>query len=107
MCRPFATGKVVRRQVQHEVAKLCLVEHQVAGAAREGAHAGEQLFVLKGLGHVVVGAGVEAAHLVGRGGAGGQQHDRGGVSAVAQVTDDLHPVLAGEHDVEDHRVVGA
>ena len=94
----------------------CRVEPDVAGledgverlgrAAGEGPQAGRQLGEGERLDQVVVGAGVEPGDAVGHGVARGQEQDRGLHAPAAQPAADLEPVDAGQHDVEDDRVVG-
>jgi len=75
-------------------------------AAGDGAHAGLQFGKRKGLGQVVIGAGVEAAHPIFDRVARRQQKDGGAVAQAAQVAHDLETIAAGKHDVEDHQLVG-
>ena len=72
-------------------------------AAQDGAHAAYHLHHAEGLHEIVVRAGVEARYLVVFL-APGRRHDDGqvpGRGAEAELLQDLQPVLAGEHDVED------
>ncbi len=75
-------------------------------AAQQGAHAGDNLTGIKGLGHVVVGAQFEADDLVGvldpRG-----EHDNGhGAERLVAADDtcDLPTVAVGQHQVKHHQV---
>jgi hypothetical protein len=77
------------------------------GAAQEAAHAGDELADAEGLGHVVVGAGVDAGDDVGLGAAGGQHEHGGEVAAGAQALEEGQAVDAGEHPVEEDEVVAA
>ena len=73
------------------------------GAARDGANARQQLAMAERLGHVVVGAEVEAPDAVGLFAARGQQDDRHG-SALAQLAADVEAAQTGQHHVEHHQV---
>ena len=76
------------------------------GAAHLGAHAGQQLLHVEGLGDVVVGAGVHAGHLVAPAVAGGEDDDRHlalGAPPLLQHADAVH---LGQAGVEDDDVVG-
>ena len=64
---------------------------------------GQELLDAEGLGHVVVGAQVERADLVGLGPAG-RQHDDADVGQLADVAAQLEPVGVGQHQVEQHEV---
>ena len=75
-------------------------------AAQRGADAGEQLLGVERLRDVVVGAGVERAHLLRLLVAGGQ-HDHGHVAERAQAAQHVEPVEVGEAEVEDHDVGAA
>jgi hypothetical protein len=60
---------------------------------------------MEGLGEIVVGAGVEARHLlVPRAPRGEDQHRRGH-PPLAPALQDRHPVDLGQAQVQDHRVV--
>ena len=74
--------------------------------AQLGAYAGEQRLDVDGLGHVVVGTGVEAEHLVVGGGLGGDEDDRqhGGLVGAAQGLADLVAAEPRHHDVEQDQV---
>ena len=74
-----------------------------AHAAQVRADAREQLLHRERLGEVVVGAGVEAAHLVALGVERGDHDDRGLLVGLAQLLGDLVAVHAGEHEVEQDR----
>ena len=69
-------------------------------AAELGADAAEQLADAEGLGHVVVGADLEADDLVDLGVLRRQQDDRDG-AAAADVAADVEAAAARHHDVED------
>ena len=76
-----------------------------AGAAREGAEAGQQFLEVEGLGEVIVGAAIEAGHAVVHGAAGGQHEDGRAKSGGAQFAADRVTILDGKHHVENHEVV--
>ena len=57
-------AQVVGGEVELDVGKGHLVDEHVPAAAGERPQAGEELGCLKGLGHVVVGAGVKALDLI-------------------------------------------
>ena len=75
-----------------------------AGAAQHRAHARQQLGDRKRLGDVVVGAQLEAEHLVGLGRARRQHHDRRRDRPRAQLAAHVEAVLLRQHHVEDHQV---
>ena len=68
-----------------------------------GPDAGHELGGLERLGHVVVGAGLEAADDVGGVRLGGQHHDRN-VGLGADLAADFDAVHAGKHQVQQHEV---
>jgi hypothetical protein len=76
----------------------------VSSVAQHRAHPRQQLGDGKRLGDVVVGAELEAQHLVGLGRARRQHHDRGRCRALAQLAADIEAVLARQHQVEDDEV---
>ena len=92
MHRAAVAAQVVRGEVEREVGKGELVEHDLALATGERAQARKQLGGLEGLGHVVVGPRVEALHLVGGCGACGEHEHGGRVMLAAQL---VHDVEAG------------
>lgn len=73
-------------------------------AAEHGLDAGQQLGQPEGLGHVVLGAELEAHDLVHLGAAGAEHHHGGEMARLAQVAEDLEAVELGEHHVEDDQV---
>ena len=92
-------------KVEREVAELDFVDHDLALAARDGAQACEKLLGLKGLGHVVVGAGVKAFDLV-LGGVECREHEDGRRDAgMTQLVNHVVAVHAGKHYVKDDRVI--
>ena len=74
------------------------------GAAEDGADARDELADAERLGHVVVGAGVEAADLVDLLAARREHDDRHERVAAAQLLADLVAVHVGQHQVEQDRV---
>ena len=78
-----------------------------AGAAADGADAGEQLLGVEGLHEVVVGPGVEAGHAVGHRIAGGDEDHRGRVAGLPHAAQHVEAAHDGQHEVEQHAVVGA
>jgi hypothetical protein len=73
--------------------------------AKNGLHARHQFARLEGLGHVVVGAQLQAHHAVHHLAAGGE-HDDGNVAFLADLAAQRKAVHLGQHHVEDGRVVG-
>ena len=73
-------------------------------APEDRANARDQLADAERLGHVVVGAGVEAADLVGLLALGGEHDDRHERVAPAELLAHLVAVHVGQHQVEQHRV---
>jgi len=65
----------------------------------------QQLIETERFGQIVVRAGVEAAHAVVETVARGEHEHRHRGALRAQASADFHPVDAGDHHVEDHRVV--
>jgi hypothetical protein len=65
-----------------------------------------QLTDAEGFGQVVVGAELQAEHAVELGGLGRRHQDRHVARPGAQALADLQAVQAGQHQVEDHQVVG-
>ena len=79
----------------------------VAGrAAQQRADARQHLFEMKRLGDVVVGAGVEALHLVAPAVARGEHQHRHGAAGPAPGFQHRDAVHLRQADVEDHGVVG-
>ena len=66
----------------------------------------QQFFHVEGLGHVVVGAGVDALHLVAPAVAGGQQQHRHRLAGAAPFLEHRQPVHLRQADIEHHRVIG-
>ena len=76
------------------------------GAAQQRADARQHLLEMEGLGHVVVGAGVEALHLVAPAVARGEHQHRHGAAGAPPGFQHRDAVHLGQADVEDDRVVG-
>jgi hypothetical protein len=74
------------------------------GAAEQGADAGAELTGTERLGHVIVGAEIEAHDFFGLLSFRGQHEDRGADLVAPQVAADLEAVLARQHDVEQDEV---
>ena len=83
----------------------CGVEGVELAAADQRLDAGLELTHAEGLGHVVVGPGVEAADLVGLAVEGGEHQD-GDVGQFADALQDRPAVHLRESDVEDDQVGG-
>ena len=74
-------------------------------AAQQGLDPHHQLLEVKGLGEVVVGAGVEAAHLVLGAAEGCEHQDRnlGGLFVATESLADGEPIDVGQHQIQqDH-----
>ena len=79
----------------------------VAGrAAQQRAHARQHLLEVEGLGHIIVGAGIEALHLVAPAVARGQHQHRHGAAGAPPGLEHRDAVHLGQADVEDDGVVG-
>ena len=79
----------------------------VAGrAAQQRAHARQHLLEMEGLGDVIVGAGVEALHLVAPAVARGEHQHRHGAAGAPPRLQHRNAVHLGQADVEDDGVVG-
>ena len=99
-------GRLVAAQVDDQVAVLqpaLLGLGALAGPAQHRLDPQHQLAGAERLGHVVVGAQLEADDPVGLGAERGQ-HDHRDVAAGAQPAADLETVDPGQHQVEDHQV---
>ena len=79
--------------------------HLLAGvrAAQHGADARQQLARTERLGEVVVGAQLQAHDAVGLLGAAGEDDDRD-LRLGAQLTQQLHAVLARQTQIEQHQI---
>jgi hypothetical protein len=71
-----------------------------AGAAKDGADAGEEFAAAEGFGEVVVGAGVEGGDFVFFAVADGEDED-GDLGPFAEAAEDFEAVEIGEAEVED------
>ncbi|MNZ72442.1 hypothetical protein D3C78_908210 [compost metagenome] len=76
------------------------------GAADERAHTGENLFDMERLGDVVIGAGVDARHLVAPAVAGGEDENRHGLAGRTPFFDDGNAIQLRQADIENDRVIG-
>ena len=78
----------------------------VLAASQQGLDPHHQLLQVEGLGQVVVGAGVEAAHLVFDAAQGGEHQDRdlGGALIAAQALAKGEPIHPGQHQVQQDQV---
>ncbi|MNW61879.1 hypothetical protein D3C74_399690 [compost metagenome] len=72
--------------------------------AQQRPDAGEQLGEAERLGHVVVGAGIEADHQVDLVGTRGEDQDRCRQTLVADLTCDVQAVHVREAQIQDHDV---
>jgi hypothetical protein len=93
------------RRVQPQVADLQHGRALDPAAAHQGAHPRGQLGEAERLDEIVVGAGVQPHDTVVDRVPGGQQEHRRPAALRAQPPGDLQPVHAGQHDVQDDRVV--
>ena len=75
-----------------------------ANASHRRADPGEELARRERLGHVVVGADLEAEYAVCLLGSGRHHHDRN-IGARPELARDLEAVAAGQHQIEDDAVV--
>ncbi len=94
-----------RGRVETQIADPQLGRALRATAASERPQPRQQLGEGEGLGQVVIGAAIEAGNAVAHGVAGGQHQDRRPDPGLAQSPADLEAVDAGQHQVEDDRVV--
>ena len=110
----FLSGEVAaaarRGELEGRLVKADVAERQTAAelgalAAGHGADAREQLRRGKGLGQVVVRAGIQPEHLVLDLGFGGEQEHGDAAAALADAAQHRQPVHFGYHDVEDHGVI--
>ncbi len=75
-------------------------------AAQQRAHAGEHFLEMKGLGDIIVGAGVEALYLVAPAVARGEHQHRHGAAGAAPGLQHRNAVHFRQADVEDDGVIG-
>ena len=76
------------------------------GAAQQRADTRQHFFEMKRLGDVIVGAGIEALHLVAPAIARGEDQDRHGAAGAPPGFQHRDAVHFRQADIEDHRVVG-
>ncbi|KRC42390.1 hypothetical protein ASE24_21175 [Nocardioides sp. Root224] len=103
--RYVAAPGLVRRRVQTQVTDL---EHDgplPAGAAHQRAEPSGEHHEREGLGQEVVGPGVERTGLLLGTAPGGEHQDRCPVARLPQPRAQLVARQAGQHHVDDHRVV--
>jgi hypothetical protein len=93
----------VRHDVHLDVVEAEDLRALDIAAAQPGADPGDQFLGRERLGDVVVGAGLQAEDHVDRVGLGRQHHDRD-TGFHPDLATDLQPVLAGQHQVEQHQV---
>ena len=98
-----AAGEVDHAAGEDDLAHL---ERALGGAAQHGVHARDHLGEGEGLDHVVVGE-AQAAHALGLGAAGGEHDRRQGRTPGAQGAEQVEPVAAGEHAVEEDEIEGS
>jgi len=91
-------------ELQGEVADSKSVRARLGDAALQRADAGEQNSEGEGLGHIIVGASVEAFDDVGNGVAGGEHQDGNVLLDFAETLSDLNAVESGQHDIEEYEV---
>ncbi|KAG1257630.1 hypothetical protein G6F65_015840 [Rhizopus arrhizus] len=97
----------MRHRIQLQAAHVDHVVGQLGrAAAQHGLDAGHQLFGRERLGDVVVGAGLQAVHLVLLGTLGGQHDDRDGAGAlvVAQLARHGQAGRAGQHPIQQDQI---
>ena len=99
---PLAASHLASFDLQRQVG-VVQDRRRRRGTSQQRAHAREQLRIRERLDQVVVGAGIETTHPVGRAATGGQ-HQNGQAAVRAQLPAHLQPVDAGHHQVEHHQV---
>ena len=111
----FVAGELDRIAVDRDAAGARIEPHRaavefalgVAGrAAQQRAHARQHLLEMERLGDIIVGAGVEALHLVAPAVARGQHQHRHGAAGAAPGFQHRNAVHLRQADVEDDGVVG-
>ena len=75
-------------------------------AAHQRAHAGQHFLHVEGLGDIVVGAGIEARHLVAPAVARGEDQHRHLAPGPAPFLEDADAVEHRQAEIEHHRVIG-
>eukprot|EP01022_Parablepharisma_sp_SALTPOND_P006708 TRINITY_DN12717_c0_g1_i1.p1 TRINITY_DN12717_c0_g1~~TRINITY_DN12717_c0_g1_i1.p1 ORF type:complete len:841 (-),score=269.53 TRINITY_DN12717_c0_g1_i1:1757-4279(-) len=98
-------GELARVAVIDQVAAVDLGGLVGGLAAHQDLDAGHQLAYLEGFDQVVVGARTQALDLLVDGAAGGQDHDRHAVVALAQPAQHVLAAQLGQHQVQQHDVV--
>ena len=76
---------------------------RATGAAEYGSDARQQFLRSKWLGQIIVGTGIKARHAIRLGGPRGQ-HDHRGLTALAQLPQQLEAVQDGQHHVEEDEI---
>ncbi len=102
---PSTVTRPVRRIEPHRAAQefaLGVADR----AAQQRADAGQHLLQVERLGDVIVGAGIEALHLVAPAVAGGQQQHRHGAAGAAPRLQHRNAVQLGQPDIQDDGVIG-
>ena len=84
---------------------MCSLGRLGRRSPEHGPNPGDQLGHLKGLGDVIVSAGLQADHDV-DGVRAGRQHDDGHAAVLADLPTHLEAVERRQHDVEEHDVEG-
>ena len=103
--RLAAARDLARARVEPDVARGQLGGGIARGAADQGAQPGDQFLGLERLGDIVVGAGIEAGHLVRPAVARGEHQDRGGLAFLAPAVEHGQPVDLRQAEIEDDRVI--
>ena len=76
-----------------------------AAPPQQGAHAGQQLLRLKGLGEIIVRPAVQSLDPVGQVAAGRQHQHRHGMAPGAQLPQQAEPVHPRQHSVQQDQVI--
>jgi hypothetical protein len=95
-----------RGDIQGEASEFENVPAAELVAADQGADAGEKFLKGERLCEVVVGPGIEAAHDIVKGIAGGKHQDGRFLFPLAEQARYLESAHAGQHDVEENNVEG-
>ena len=93
------TGNVDRQILEGKA----LIRLRILTAAQARPHTGHQFFGLEGLGHIIVGAGLESRHNIRGIGTGGQHNDRR-IRDPTDRTTHVKSIHAGQHDVQENQV---
>ena len=99
-------GDAARLGVDPDRAAFDLVGGVTGGAAHQRADARQHLLDMEGLGDIVVGAGVDALHLVAPAVARGEDQNGHVAPLAAPGLEHADAVHARQADVEHHRVIG-